>query len=151
MIWWRAPRLLSHSAMLSSAPSVTAEASGRPSISLGAHICRKVISTLHGISLSESAELLDSDDYRWDYGLSIFMLGDVMSRTDPDAARRCYELSLEAFQTIGDPFGMAIPITGLGGLAMREQDYATARAMFEEGLALRRAAGHTFQYRDLVD
>ena len=33
--------------------------------------------------LSESAELLDSDDYRWDYGLSIFMLGDVMSRTDP--------------------------------------------------------------------
>ena len=94
--------------------------------------------------LSESAELLDNDDYRWDYGLSIFMLGDVMSRTDPEAARRCYEMSLEAFRTVGDPFGMAIPITGLGGLAMRERDYATARALFEEGLALRRAAGHTF-------
>ncbi len=62
--------------------------------------------------LSESVQCLDSDDFRWDYGLAIFMLGDAMSRTDPEAARACYEKSLAAFRSVGDPFGMAIPITG---------------------------------------
>jgi predicted ATPase/DNA-binding XRE family transcriptional regulator len=94
--------------------------------------------------LSESAELLDSAGDRWGYGLSIFMLGDSLLRDDPSAARRCYEQSLAAFRALGDQFGMAIPITGLGGLAMRERDYATARTLFEEGLALRRAVGHPF-------
>ncbi len=94
--------------------------------------------------LSESVQLLDSDEFRWDYGLSVFMLGDAISSTDPDAARTHYEQSLTAFRAVGDPFGMAIPITGLGGLAMRARDYNKARRLFEEGLALRRAAGHRF-------
>jgi predicted ATPase/transcriptional regulator with XRE-family HTH domain len=94
--------------------------------------------------LSESAALLDAVGDRWGYGLAVFMLGDALLTTDPRAARQCYERSLAAFRALGDQFGMAIPITGLGGLAMRERDYPTARALFEEGLALRRAAGHTW-------
>ncbi|MGN6811033.1 MAG: ATP-binding protein [Thermomicrobiales bacterium] len=94
--------------------------------------------------LSESAELLDAVGDRWGYGLAVFMLGDALLTADPSAARQCYEHSLAAFRALGDQFGMAIPITGLGGLAMRDRDYPTARALFEEGLALRRAAGHAW-------
>ncbi len=94
--------------------------------------------------LGESVALLDAVGERWDYGMAVFMLGDAVVATDPAAARRCYEQSLAAFRALGDQFGMAIPITGLGGLAMRERDYPTARALFEEGLALRRAVGHAF-------
>jgi predicted ATPase len=94
--------------------------------------------------LSESVELLDGVGDRWGYGLAVFMLGDAMLTADPIAARQCYEQSLAAFRALGDQFGMAIPITGLGGLAMRERDYPTARTLFEEGLALRRAVGHTW-------
>ncbi|HET8631024.1 MAG TPA: tetratricopeptide repeat protein [Thermomicrobiales bacterium] len=94
--------------------------------------------------LGESAALLDAAGDRWGYGLAVFMLGDAVRATDPRAARECYERSLAAFRALGDPFGMAIPLTGLGGLAMRARDYPAARALFEEGLALRRAAGHAW-------
>lgn len=92
--------------------------------------------------LSESVELLDAVGDRWGFGLAVFMLGDALLSEDPARARQCYERSLAVFRTLGDSFGMAIPITGLGGLAMRERDYPTARALLEEGLALRRAVGH---------
>jgi len=94
--------------------------------------------------LSESVEQLEAVGDRWGYGIAVFMLGDALLQEDPSAARQCYEKSLAAFRELGDQFGIAIPLTGLGGLAMRERDYPTARALFEEGLALRRAAGHPF-------
>jgi predicted ATPase/transcriptional regulator with XRE-family HTH domain len=96
------------------------------------------------VLLSESVAQLDAVGDRWGYGLAVFMLGDALLQDDPSAARQCYEKSLAAFRELGDQFGIAIPLTGLGGLAMRDRDYATARTLFEEGLALRRAVGHPF-------
>ncbi len=91
------------------------------------------------------AELLQSnavlrevgDDYFLANGL--FLLGEVTAPSDPGSARLLYEESLAIFRASGDPWGIAWPLAGLGGLALREGDYPRAHALFEEALALRRS------------
>jgi tetratricopeptide (TPR) repeat protein len=77
------------------------------------------------------------DDYFLANGL--FLLGEVTAPSDPASARLLYEESLTIFRAIGDPWGIAWPLAGLGGLALREGDYPHAHALFEEALALRRS------------
>ena len=90
-------------------------------------------------SVGEAVDLLAAADDPWNYGLALFALGEVRLAFDLEAARTAYERSLVVFRAVGDPWGIAHALTGLGGLAMRERDYPTARALMEEGLALRRA------------
>lgn len=89
--------------------------------------------------LLESVRSFRAASDEWNLANALFILGDTVARTDPDAARAHYEESLARFRTLGDPWGIAWPLTGLGGIALRRRDYATARALFAEGLELRRA------------
>lgn len=89
--------------------------------------------------LLESNALLREagDDYFLANGL--FLLGEVTAPSDPAAARLHYEKSLAAFRATGDPWAIAWPLAGLGGLALRDGDYSRAHALFEEALTLRRS------------
>ncbi|RIK41667.1 MAG: hypothetical protein DCC58_12185 [Chloroflexi bacterium] len=88
--------------------------------------------------LQSNAELRAvGDDYFLANGL--FLLGEVSAPSDPNAARELYAESLQMYRAIGDPWGIAWPLAGLGGLAVREGNYSAARQMFEEALTLRRS------------
>jgi len=88
--------------------------------------------------LSESAAFFQAIADEWNLANTLFMLGDAVASDNLDAARRHYEESLERFRRLGDPWGIAWPLTGLGGIAAQNGDYAKARALFMEAMALRR-------------
>src|SRR5690606_24933861 len=87
--------------------------------------------------LIESIALFREIEDDWNLANALFILGDAVARDDPEAARVHYEESLARFRRIGDPWGIAWPLTGLGGIALQQGEYATARALFMEGLELR--------------
>lgn len=87
----------------------------------------------------EGAALLEALDDSWSYGLAVFLVGEVLLPDDPEAARASYERSLAVFRSIGDPWGIAQALTGLGGLAMQQREYRRAHRLMEEGLELRRS------------
>ena len=87
----------------------------------------------------EAVALLETFDDPWNLGLALFALGEALLPDNRDGARASYERSLSSFRSIGDPWGIAHALTGLGGLAMRERNYPAARALMEEGLALHRS------------
>ncbi|MHB8646837.1 MAG: ATP-binding protein, partial [Thermomicrobiales bacterium] len=89
--------------------------------------------------VTEGVSVVETVDDPWLLGMAHFELGEMLVTTDPDAARAAYERSLAVHRSINEPWGMAHAINGLGGLAMRQRDYATARALMEEALVLRRA------------
>jgi predicted ATPase/DNA-binding CsgD family transcriptional regulator len=60
---------------------------------------------------------------------------------DRDSAHQCFESSLAAFQTIGDRWGIRLPLRGLGILAFLEDRYALARTLLERSLDLSRQRG----------
>ena len=86
----------------------------------------------------DAVDILESVDDPWNFGLVLFVHGETLSGVDDAAACQSYERSLAVFRSIEDPWGMAHAINGLGGLAMRAGDYATARPLMEQALALRR-------------
>lgn len=90
---------------------------------------------------AESVGLFAAVDDRWNLGLAHFLVGEALLPDNTDAARASYERSRAIYRSVGDPWGIALAITALGGLAMRQRDYVTARALLEEGLALRRTVG----------
>jgi predicted ATPase/DNA-binding XRE family transcriptional regulator len=117
--------------------------------SLGQALCQFALTSLYRGELAvareharEAVDVLAAVDDPWNHGLALFVRGDVELLFGRHAARDCYERSLVVFRSIGDPWGIAHALTGLGGLAMHERDYTTARALMEEGLALRRAVNN---------
>jgi ATP/maltotriose-dependent transcriptional regulator MalT len=60
---------------------------------------------------------------------------------DAVTAQTLYEESLALFREVGDRWGITLPLTSLGRLALRQGDFSAARAYVEEGLALRREMG----------
>ncbi|MGI8855429.1 MAG: ATP-binding protein [Thermomicrobiales bacterium] len=92
--------------------------------------------------MTESVAVLETVDDPWGLGLALFVLGEILIPTDAEAARERYERSLAVFRATGDPWGIAHATAGLGGLAMRQRDYATARALMEEALTLRRSVNN---------
>ena len=92
--------------------------------------------------VGESVTLFTRVGDRWSLGLARFILGDAQAESDPDVARANYERSLTEFRALGEPWGIALALNGLGGLAMRRRDYETARALMEEGLKYRESLGN---------
>lgn len=86
----------------------------------------------------EGVEVLAMVDDPWNQALAHFALAEVVLASDSRAARDSYERCLAISRRLGDPWITAHALSGLGGLAMRERDYATARGLMEESLALRR-------------
>ncbi|MCA1723132.1 MAG: helix-turn-helix domain-containing protein [Thermomicrobia bacterium] len=89
--------------------------------------------------MTEGVAVLEGVDDPWLLGMARYLLGEILSSRDPQAARAAYERSLIVLRSVGAPWGIAHAIHGLGGLAMRQRDYGTARALMEEALALRRS------------
>ena len=89
--------------------------------------------------LADSVALFRAVDDDWNLANALFILGDAVARSDLEAAGAHYEESLARFRRLGDPWGIAWPLTGLGGIALQRGDYATARTLFAEGLELRRS------------
>ena len=92
--------------------------------------------------LHESVRLFEEVADRWSQGLALFVSGETLLPYEMDAARAAYDRSLAIFRSIGEPWGVAHAITGLGGLAMRRREYATARELMEEALVLRRSVNN---------
>ncbi|HEV7126121.1 MAG TPA: tetratricopeptide repeat protein [Ktedonobacterales bacterium] len=92
--------------------------------------------------VAESVALFETVDDRWNLGLALFSSGETQYARNPAAARAAYERSLAVFRSVGDPWGIAHALTGLGGLAMRAADYVAARRLMEEALALRRSVNN---------
>ena len=90
----------------------------------------------------EALAILAMVDDPWYRALSHFALAEVTLPRDPGAARASYEQSLSISRSLGDPWITAHALSGLGGLAMRECDYAVAAALMEEALALRRTTNN---------
>ena len=88
--------------------------------------------------LGQSVEHFQAIEDDWNVANALFILGDTIAIEDPRGASAHYHQSLSRFRRLGDPWGMAWPLTGLGGIALRRGDPATARAYFTEGLELRR-------------
>jgi predicted ATPase/DNA-binding XRE family transcriptional regulator len=93
-------------------------------------------------ALAEAAALFHDVGDEWNLALTRFVWGDATAPDDRQAAQALYHQSLADFRRLGDTWGAALALTGLGGLAFQAEDYETAFAMFEEGLALRRETGH---------
>lgn len=82
------------------------------------------------------AVLADVDDL-WNRAISHYGLAELLAGQAAEAARAEYERSLALFRSLAEPWGMALAIAGLGGLAMRARDYAVARTLMEAALSLR--------------
>ena len=87
----------------------------------------------------EAVRILDLCQEPWISALSYFILGEVLYSDEPDSAWAAYQKSLAGFRAIGDPWGTAHALNGLGGMAMRARNYETARGLMEDGLAIHRS------------
>jgi tetratricopeptide (TPR) repeat protein len=92
-------------------------------------------------ALREALELYEEVGEAWHAANTLFLLGEATVPNDPVGARALYRESLDRFRPLGDPWGIAWPLVGLGGLALRAGDCAEARARFNEALQLRRHLG----------
>ena len=69
-------------------------------------------------------------------------LGDViLTRSDLDTARQCYNFALELYQQINNASGQAQCILGLGEVALRRSDYVEANNRYEAALMMFREVG----------
>lgn len=78
----------------------------------------------------------------WYLALARYALAEVAQGRDQRAAREEYERCLAICRPLGDPWIVAHALAGLGGLAMGERDFATARGLMEEALRLRRSVNN---------
>src|SRR6185437_10442097 len=92
--------------------------------------------------ICESVDCFESIDDPWGLAMARYGLAEILAPRDPDLAQDNYRRSLSLFRSIDEPWGIAHAISGLGGLAMRERDYRSARTLMEEALELRRAIGN---------
>ena len=69
---------------------------------------------------------------------ALFYLGAVTGRSDPTAARAPLAESLERFRAVGDDFWCSVVLSAQAGLLRADGHDAAARALYEEGLAIRR-------------
>lgn len=96
--------------------------------------------TLAVTAMREGLALIAALDEPWLLGAAYFGLGEVLYEHDVPGARDAYECSLTIYRALGDLWGTAHALNGLGGLAMRAGEYSAARTHMEEALALRRTA-----------
>ena len=92
--------------------------------------------------LQEALVLARQEGDTWEQAFTLFLLADATVQTDPQAAEALYCECLTMFREVDSPWGVANAVTGLGGVAMSRRAFDEARVFFQEGLTIRRAAGH---------
>ena len=93
-------------------------------------------------AVREARVLVEELRDRWALAIFEFMVGDAaLERGDYRAATTANRRSLELFRAIGDALSATLPLLSLGRLACVEGDYARARALVEEAVAIRRRWG----------
>ncbi len=93
--------------------------------------------------LESSLEILDGHDARAEKAFSLYTLGQILcfGKNDYPEAGWLFEESLALYQALGDLYGQAQCLDGLGDIAVRQGDHKLARRQYEEGLTLRRQIG----------
>lgn len=86
--------------------------------------------------LETSVSLFRAIGDEWNLADVLFILGDVLLPTDRRRAEHLYAESLVLYRAMDDPLA-AQPLTSLGHLALQRGDFAAARVLLTEGLALR--------------
>ncbi|HEV2012667.1 MAG TPA: tetratricopeptide repeat protein [Candidatus Dormibacteraeota bacterium] len=90
-------------------------------------------------AMSESRALFEESGARWGVGQLLTIMADTELRHgENDAARSRYTESLALLRQLGELTLSTGPLLGLGQLACIDGDYARARAIVEEALAIRR-------------
>jgi len=94
-------------------------------------------------SLEKSLEMLRLSSARRENAFSLYALADLCyhATSEYDQARKHYQESLALYQQLGDAYGEAQCLDGLGDIAIRQGDFDQARQFYEQGLALRRQIG----------
>ncbi|HEV2029096.1 MAG TPA: adenylate/guanylate cyclase domain-containing protein [Candidatus Dormibacteraeota bacterium] len=91
-----------------------------------------------GSAKRESRALFEELGDHWGVAMLLFITADAaLERGDYDAARRGHTESLALFRQVGDLHLSTNPLLSLGRIACVDGDYARARVLIEEGLALR--------------
>ncbi|MDQ2912907.1 MAG: tetratricopeptide repeat protein, partial [Chloroflexota bacterium] len=94
---------------------------------------------LRAAAYGEARALLEeAGDARSLASLEWFVADSALERGDYAAARTGHHKALEILRAYGDEIAAAAPLISLGRLACVDGDYDRARALVEEGLALRR-------------
>jgi tetratricopeptide (TPR) repeat protein len=79
-------------------------------------------------------------DDPWGLALALYWLGDSLQRAGHEyaLARPCFEESSRLFRSLGNSWGLSLTSLGLGLVAYRQGDYATAHVEFNTTVAIRR-------------
>jgi DNA-binding SARP family transcriptional activator/predicted ATPase len=84
---------------------------------------------------------LETDDRRAARAFALYGLGHVNAGTEQSAAGSAWEESLVLYRALGDQWGVAQVLLGLGQLAFDTSDYTLARRTLEESLSISQAEG----------
>ena len=94
-----------------------------------------------GRAMRESRAILEELGDHWGLGMLLFNMADAaLARGDYDAARSGHTEALALFRKHGHVPLSSLPLLSLGRLACIDGDYARARALVEEALAIRKRA-----------
>lgn len=93
--------------------------------------------------VERSLEALPRHGARREKAFSLLALAQILcfGRNEYAEAERLYRESLDLYQGLGDLYGSAQALDGLGDIAARQGKHDEAQACYEEGLALRREIG----------
>jgi predicted ATPase/DNA-binding SARP family transcriptional activator len=93
-----------------------------------------------GLGLLDDPELA-GQDVRAERALALYRMALVALLTDHERAQRLCEQSIGLYQSLGDRWGMANAMNGLGLIVLDRAAYDEARQLHEESLAIYRALG----------
>lgn len=93
--------------------------------------------------LEKSLALLRPYGVTKELAFSLYTLGQILfqGQSDYPAAGSAFRESLALYEAVGDRYGRAQSLDGLGDVAAREGEHDEARGHYEKGLALRREIG----------
>ena len=95
--------------------------------------------------LGEAAGLLEGTSDELGLAWTLFCLGNAVElEAAGTEGQRLHQESLRLFRRTGNRWGIALGLIGNGNVAFRRGDYAEARELYEQGLALQRAIGSVY-------
>jgi tetratricopeptide (TPR) repeat protein len=98
-------------------------------------------------AMSQSRALFEEGGARWDVGQLLTMMADTELRHgEYDAARGRYTESLALLRQLGELALSTNPLIGLSQLACVDGEYARARALVEEALAIRQQPDYGYPW-----
>jgi predicted ATPase/DNA-binding CsgD family transcriptional regulator len=87
---------------------------------------------------------------RWGLALALHFRGLALLEGDPTGAGASFEESAAIFRGLGARWDLAMPLRGIGDLALQERRYVAARALLEQSTALFRERGDAWSVAMLL-